>query len=126
MRARPDYLKLVWKEYNSAEQTQGGRNAGDFIKWLSSYLSKVTKLLVEEGRNTASLFGGDQASLVMNNMLVEALGPFHQFIDKRLELLGNVPAVTVSAYNLLGEFAKHVVHIPVSYTHLTLPTNREV
>ena len=107
VRARPDYLRLVWKEYSEQDRS----SAGDFIKWLSGYLSKVTKLLAEEGRNTTTLFGVDRASQVMNSMLVEALAPFHQFIGKRLELLGNVPAVTVSTYNLLGEFAKHVVHI---------------
>lgn len=114
VRARPDYLKLVWKEYPSEQQQQQQdhhRSAGDFIKWLSGYLSKVTKLLAEESRNTTTLFGVDKAPQVMNNLLVEALSSFHQFIGKRLELLGNVPAVTVSTYNLLGEFAKHVVHI---------------
>lgn len=98
----------MWKEYSEQQQD---RSAGDFVKWLSGYLSKVTKLLAEESRNTTTLFGVDKASQVMNNLLVEALASFHQFIGKRLELLGNVPAVTVSTYNLLGEFAKHVVHI---------------
>jgi len=97
----------VWKEYSE----QQDRSAGDFVKWLSGYLSKVTKLLAEESRNTTTLFGVDKASQVMNSLLVEALASFHQFIGKRLELLGNVPAVTVNTYNLLGEFAKHVVHI---------------
>lgn len=98
----------MWKEYSEQQQD---RSAGDFVKWLSGYLSKVTKLLAEESRNTTTLFGVDKASQVMNSLLVEALASFHQFIGKRLELLGNVPAVTVSTYNLLGEFAKHVVHI---------------
>jgi len=51
--------------------------------------------------------------------------PLNLYTSNRMEVLVDTLATTLSK-PLASVFTKEVIVVPVSYTHLTLPTNREV
>ena len=76
--------------------------------------------------------GGEEVELAKSNiLLVGPTGSGKTLLAQTLARLLNVPFVIADATTLteagyVGEDVENIIQKPVSYTHLTLPTNREV
>ena len=114
-----------------------GPKAGDAMVEIGPGLAALTQPLVERlGRLTvieldrdlaARLRGHGQLDVIESDVLkVDFAELAARFAPAPLRVVGNLPynISTPILFHLL-DFA-HLVADPVSYTHLTLPTNREV
>ena len=101
MKARPDRIKSVWTEYNSAKHP-------DFPKWLATFLGKVARLLADEETSTATLFGADKSPTVLCDILVEALRPLTAGLSERLGHL-RAPEAAFDTYCVMEEFARRML-----------------
>ena len=118
---------MSWIEVNSGTGGGGAIN----LKAVDDYETDLPNLGDYEG-TTAVLTRSS-----VSNDLTSHVGKFVNFVDTtsgegKWELLDASDFVTGNAYNLVGVVTSDTtastpsVLITVSYTHLTLPTNREV
>ena len=84
-------------------------------------------LVLSSGKNKSSVFNGLQAKLTGSNPValttvhhLDCGSKYNDLANKSLKTLSNLKL----SIRFLSYFAPKL--IPVSYTHLTLPTNREV
>lgn len=104
VRARPDRIKTLWTEYSPTKHP-------DFPKWLATFLGKVARLLSDEEASTSTLFGAEKATVVLCDILVEALAPLTSGLGERLAQL-RAPEVVFDTYCVMEEFARRMlVHL---------------